>query len=145
MATWGVGSFENDAAVEWFYLVEEAVDPGQVIAAALDEALAETDDLGLDIASVTIAAAELSASCAGEVAETLPDPVRRWVLEHPHEPHREEVALAAEAVERVRDESELRDLWDEELGSDRAWQLAVDDLLNRLKRSGTDVAANLRP
>ena len=25
MAAWGTGSFENEAAAEWFYLVEEAV------------------------------------------------------------------------------------------------------------------------
>jgi hypothetical protein len=36
---WGVASFENNAAGDWFLLVEEAPDPGAVMAAAIDEAI----------------------------------------------------------------------------------------------------------
>src|ERR1700730_14373145 len=81
---WGVASFENDPASDWFFLVEEAVDPGWVIAAALDSALGEADYLGIDVSCEAIAAAELSASCAGHAAEGLPDHVRQWVDAHPH-------------------------------------------------------------
>lgn len=145
MGAWGTGSFENDAASDWFYLVEEAVDPGLVIMSALDDALAEAGDLELDPACAAIAAAELSASCAGQVAEQLPDHIARWVSEHPHEPHADEIEHAVQAVERVRSESELRELWQEDRGPDNAWLSAVDDLLARLRRSGTDVPAALRP
>ena len=51
VATWGDGSFENDAASEWFFVVEEAVDPGSVIGATLDSALTEADQLELDLSS----------------------------------------------------------------------------------------------
>jgi Domain of unknown function (DUF4259) len=143
---WGTGSFENDAASDWFYLVEEeAVEPGLVIMSALDDALAEAGYLELDVAWAAVVAAELSASCAGEVADELPDHIRRWVSEHPHRPHADEIEHAAQAVERVRSESELRELWDEETGPDNAWLRAVDDLVARLRRSGTDVPAALRP
>ena len=145
MGAWGTGSFENDAASDWFYLVEEAVDPGVVIMSALDDALAEAGDLELDAASTAIAAGELSASCAGEVADHLPDHIGRWVSEHPHEPHADEIEQAVQAVERVRADSELRELWEEDRGPDNAWLRAVDDLLARLKRSGTDGPAPLRP
>ncbi len=87
-----------------------------MIASALDDALGEAGELELDPASAAIAAAELSAACAGAPADDLPDQIRRWVGEHPHEPHTAETEQAAEAVERVRAESELRELWDEELG-----------------------------
>ena len=130
---------------DWFYLVEEAVDPGPVIESALDDALAEADHLELDAAYAAVAAAELAASCAGEVADNLPDHIRRWVSEHPHQPHAEEIEHAVQAVERVRVESELRELWAEETGPDNAWLLAVDDLVARLRRSGADVPARLRP
>ena len=40
---WGAASFENDAASDWFLLVEEAVDPGGVIASSLDSAVGESD------------------------------------------------------------------------------------------------------
>jgi hypothetical protein len=145
VGAWGTGSFQNDAANDWFYLVEEAVEPGLVIASALDDALAEAGYLELDPACEAVAAAELSASCAGEVADDLPDHIRRWVSEHPHQPHASEIERAAQAVERVRSESELRELWDEETGPDDAWLRAVDDLVARLRRSGTDVPAALRP
>jgi len=145
MGAWGTGSFENDTASDWFYLVEEAVEPGLVIASALDEALAEAGYLQLDSACAAVAAAELSASCAGELPEDLSDHIRRWVSEHPHEPHSAEVEQAVQAVQRVRGESELRELWDDETGADNPWLRAVDDLLARLKRSGTDAPTALRP
>jgi hypothetical protein len=144
MGAWRTGSFENDAASDWFYLVEEAVEPGLVIASALDEALAEAGYLELDSGCAAVAAAELAASCAGEMPDDLPDHIRRWASEHPHQPHAAEIEQAVQAVERVRGESELRELWDEEAGADN-WLRAVDDLVARLKRSGTDAPAALRP
>jgi Domain of unknown function (DUF4259) len=79
------------------------------------------------------------------VADDLPDHIRRWVGENPHEPHADEVGRAVGAVERVRSESELRELWDEDEGPDNPWLRAVDGLVARLRRSGTDVPAALRP
>jgi hypothetical protein len=145
VSQWGTGAFENDSARDWFYLVEEAVDPGDLIASALDDALAEAGDLEVDAASAAIAAAELSAACAGAGAEDLPDQIRRWAGEHPHEPHAAETDHAVGAVERVRAESELRQLWDDELGSDNAWLGKLDDLIERLKRSGSEGPTALRP
>lgn len=141
----GTGSFQNDSASGWFYTVEEAVEPGVVIASALDDALAEPAYLELDCASAAIAGGELLASCAGHPADDLPDHIRRWVTEHPHQPHTSEIGQAVQAVERVRDESELRELWDEEQGPDNSWLRAVDELIARLRRSGTDAPAALRP
>jgi hypothetical protein len=47
VSAWAPTSFENDAANDWFYAVEEAVDPGATIASALDHALGEADYLDL--------------------------------------------------------------------------------------------------
>lgn len=145
MGAWGTGSFQNDSASDWFYMVEEAVEPGLVIASALDEALAEAGYLELDSASAAIAGAELLASCADHASDDLPDHVRRWVTEHSHEPHAAEIEQAVRAVERVRAESELRELWDDEQGPENSWLGAVDDLVARLRLSGTDAPASLRP
>jgi hypothetical protein len=145
VGTWGTGSFQNDSACDWFYTVEEAVEPGSLIASALDDALAEAGELELDLASEAIAGAELLASCAGQAADDLPDHIRRWVMEHPHQPYGTEIEQAAHAVERVRAESELRELWDEEQGPDNSWLQAVDDLIARLRQSGTAAPAALQP
>src|ERR1700748_3822533 len=112
---WGTASFENECASEWFLMVEEAVEPGAVIASALDTAMGDADYLGLDAACEAVAAAELSASCAGHAPSRLPDQVRRWVDGHPHMPHDSEIDQAILAVQRVRAESELRDRWDEDV------------------------------
>jgi len=146
MAAWGAASFENDPASAWFFLVEEAVDPGGFIASALDTALAEADYLGLEASCEAVAAAELSASCAGQAPERLPDQVRRWVDDHPHEPHDSEIEQAILAVQRVRAESELRQFWNEDVdGQENRWLSEVDDLIARLGRSGTGDPATLSP
>lgn len=145
MGTWGTGSFQNDSASDWFYTVEEAVDPGLVIASALDDALAEAGYLELDSASAAIAGGELLASCAGQAADDLPDHIRWWVTDHSHQPHAAEIEQAVHAVERVRDESELRELWGEEHGPENSWLRVVEDLIARLRRSGTDAPAALQP
>jgi Domain of unknown function (DUF4259) len=143
---WGPASFENDPASDWFLLVEEAVEPGAVIASALDTALGDADYLGLDAACEAIAAAELSASCAGHAPDRLPDRVRRWVDGHPHRPHDSEIDQAILAVQRIRAESELRELWGEDVGSEAdRWLGEIDDLIARLHRSGAGEPATLSP
>jgi len=146
MEQWGPGSFENDPAIGWFHLLEEAIDPGAMIAGALDDALSEPDEVDLELACAAIAAAELSASAAGHTPERLPDGVRRWVETHPHQPHGAEVERAVEALDRVRSESALRTRWDETGVSGRdEWLEFVDDLIARLGRSGAGDPASLSP
>jgi hypothetical protein len=144
VAAWGTASFENDAASEWFYLVEEAVDPGGLIASALDRALGEADHLELDTASEAIAATELSASCAGQRPVRLPEPVQRWADAHPHQPHDSEIEQALQAISRIRSESELRDLWEEE-GDESGWLREIDDLIARPGCAGSGSPATLSP
>ena len=144
MGEWGTASFENDPASDWFLLVEEAVDPGVVIASALDGAVGEPEYLGLDESCEALAAAELSASCAGHASTRLPDNVRYWVDTHPHQPHDSEIDQAVQAVQRVRDESEHRDYWERRVDRDK-WLREVDDLTRRLEQSGGGEPATLSP
>jgi len=141
---WGEANFENDPASDWFLLVEEAVDPGVVIASALDGAVGESEHLGLDESCEALAAAELSASCAGHASTRLPDNVRYWVDTHPHQPHDSEIDQAVQAVQRVREESELRDYWEGTVDRDK-WLREVDDLTRRLEQSGGGEPATLSP
>jgi hypothetical protein len=144
MGSWGVASFENDAAADWFLLVEEAVDPGAVMASAIDEALSAADHLEGDVSREAIAAAELCACCAGQPPDRLPDNVDGWVQTNPHGPHADEVELAVQAVTRVREESELRDLWED--SEDLAqWLAEVDRLLTRLRRSSAGSPPSVSP
>ena len=144
VGSWGVASFENDAAGEWFLLVEEAPDPGAIMASAIDEVLGAAEYLEVDLCREAIAAAELCACCAGQPPDRLPDNVYGWVQANPHGPHADEIELAVQAVSRVRDESELRDLW-EGAGDRSQWLAEVDDLLSRLGRSSAGSPPSVSP
>ena len=63
VGSWGVASFENDAAGDWFLLVEAAPDPGAVMASAIDGVLSAAEYLDVDLCCEAIAAAELCACC----------------------------------------------------------------------------------
>jgi hypothetical protein len=149
MASWGPASCENDIASDWFNVVEEAVDPGAVISAALDDALGGADYLELDVSCQAIAAAELSASCAGQTPFRLPDHIRLWVDFNPQQPHDAEIdqaVQAVQAVQRVRAASDSQDRWHEEAeGEQSPWLRKIDDLLARLGGSGTGDPATLSP
>lgn len=134
VGSWGVASFENGTAGDWFLLVEEAPDPGAVMASAIDDVVSAAEFLEVGACCEAIAAAELCACCAGQLPDRLPDNVDGWVQANPHGPHADEVELAVQAITRVREESELRDLWED--SEDCAqWLAEVDHLLSRLRRS----------
>jgi Domain of unknown function (DUF4259) len=90
VGSWGLASFENDAAGEWFLLVEEAPEPGAVMSSAIDEVLGAAEYLEVDLCCEAIAAAELCACCAGQLPDRLPDNVYGWVQANPHRPHADE-------------------------------------------------------
>lgn len=72
VGSWGAASFENDAARDWFLLVEEASDPGAVMASAIEDVLSAAEHLDADLCSEAIAAAELCACCAGQLPDLSP-------------------------------------------------------------------------
>ena len=144
VGSWGLASFENDAAGDWFLTVEEAPDPGAVMAAAIDDVLSAAEYLEVELCCEAIAAAELCACCAGQLPDRLPDNVQGWVQDNPHGPHADEIALAAQAVSRVREESQLRELW-EASGHCAQWSAEMDDLLARLGRSSAGSPPSLSP
>ena len=133
MGAWGPGSFENDSACDWLsdFLAGEDDQP---LYAALDAAL-EGEDEDLELGNTwageqALAAAEVVAALIGRPAANAPPELLGWARQAEGEQDPELAGLAARAVRRVRDGSELRELWQE--GDDTAWLAVVDDLLRRL-------------
>lgn len=134
MGAWGIGSFENDTAMDW--LIDFEANDFRLIDRTLAgvAAMQAVDVLDADEACEVLAAAECVAAAAGFPATSLPDEVENWVsANQPIQVKPDYVRMALTAVARVRSQSELKELWaeTEEYG---AWDTAVADLQSRLRQ-----------
>ena len=134
MSAWGVGSFENDSALDWLAAYAEEREEAFVrsalesIADAADGAFLEETD-----ASSAIAAAEVVASAAGRATVAKLGEDDAALLYAPgFKSSPSLVELAVRVVERVRDDPdcELRQMWEEDDSSE--WRAALGELLGRL-------------
>ncbi len=67
----------------------------------------------------------------GRPAQGLPEEVSAWIAAHDSLPAAPRKWLAKRVAERIRTDSELRELW-EESDDWNGWSANVDDLLRRL-------------
>jgi hypothetical protein len=138
MGAWGHGSFDNDDAADWVFELEDATDDSVLertltaVASAPPDAYVESPE-----AASALAAAEVVASAATGSREALAaggsysEGALAWVERHGSSVRAELVPLALAAVRRARENSELRELWDEAEPDD--WLAEVADLERRLQ------------
>lgn len=134
MGAWGPGSFENDDASDWVADFCDAPDEG-LISDALS-AVAEVEAGGYLEApdcSVALAAAEVVCALKGSPTPGMPDDAKECISKLKIEADPGMVSLALKAVERIKTDSELKELWDESEGR-AEWYAAVANLEVRLKR-----------
>jgi uncharacterized Ntn-hydrolase superfamily protein len=129
MGAWGIGNFDNDDAADWVYELTES-DGTDVLMAALQAATSE-GYLQAPIASAALAAAEVVAGLLGNAGKALPDEVRKWVADNEAEVSHDLLALSRAAVMRVKEDSELRELFQDSDDYEQ-WVSLQDDLLKRL-------------
>ena len=130
MGGWGAGSFENDDAQDFLGTLHEKqpVDLHKMLAEIADhEGYLEAPEC-----SVAIAAAEVVATAKGNPPPAVPKQIEEWVGKVEGAPSAEMSELAQRAVERVRTNSELKDLWLEAEGLNE-WSTALRDLEARLQ------------
>ncbi|MCA9971940.1 MAG: DUF4259 domain-containing protein [Anaerolineales bacterium] len=134
MGTWGVGTFENDVALDWLF------DFGENDFRLIDRTLAGVaaltarDELDVIEASEVLAAAECVAAAGGYPLAEVPEELREWLEANvPIALKPDYVVMARTAVARVRQQSELQQLWDD-TDEAEAWHTAVADLQHRLTR-----------
>lgn len=134
MGAWGAGHFENDDALDW--LGDFCEQPDQVL---LVNALSTVAEMDLDEypeapdCSVCLAAAEVVAALKGTPNAVMPDAVKDCISQLKLEADSSIIALALCAIERIKTNSELKELWDE-LESPDEWYAAVGNLEARLKQ-----------
>ena len=132
MGAWGINNFENDDALDW--IGEFCDEPNEE---ALIEAFAFVNEIGDDYleapeSSVALTAAEIVAALKNKPSSDLPEDVKECVVNLSFKPSGEIVSNASKAVERVKADSELKELW-EETEDFSEWNKVIDDLISRLK------------
>lgn len=129
MAGWGTGSFENEDAQSFLKQLSHLAVDGlwDILSRAADH----DDYLNASESSVIVTAAEIVATAKGAPPSTVPCEVSEWVGRIEGTPSHETNDLARRAVERVRLNSELKDLWLQADGLNE-WSANLRDLEQRL-------------
>ncbi|MGB6385102.1 MAG: DUF4259 domain-containing protein [Terriglobales bacterium] len=129
MPGWGTGSFENEDAQNFLgRLSSIGIDDLRSI---LTRAADSDDYLEAPDSSVAVAAAEVVATAKGKPPQTVPRKIAEWVGKIEGAPSSEMSELTRRAVERIRINSELKDLWLQAEGLNE-WSAVLRDLENRL-------------
>jgi len=126
---WGTGSFENDDAMGWLSRLA-AIGPAD-LAKIFTQAADDPAYLEASAASIVVVAGEALAALNGSPAPAAPPAIEEWVKKYPRISTPELNALAVRALERVRRNSELKDLWMEADGLND-WTGVMRDLQARL-------------
>jgi hypothetical protein len=126
MGAWGVGSFENDGALDYLASVEEV--GASLIAGSLGQPFVEPD-LEMDDAVEVLVAAEIVAASATAKLDRMPEGADAFLKSLGDLSGLKAQAHAAVTI--VRDGSELRDVW-AETDSHEQWLDDVKILLSRL-------------
>jgi hypothetical protein len=126
MGTWGHGNFDNDGAHDW---LDELHDKGVAAIRSVLGRVARAKYSDVDDAQAALAAAEVVAAARGNPRPgRQPDLLAVWVDDQGSEIEDAHAVLAAKAVARVRDGSELRELWDGNV----KWAREIEKLIARL-------------
>ena len=128
MGAWGTGAFDNDAALDWVWELEDG--GVTAIESALDDAV-RSSDLYAPTDVEAIAAAEVVAAAIGRPLPGLSEEIGELVAHVTSSVTPEHTARARTAVERVLNASELAELWAETDDADE-WRGLVEDLITRL-------------
>jgi hypothetical protein len=131
MPGWGAGSFENEDAQNFLgRLNSVSIDDLRSI---LSRAADQSDYLEAPDAATAVVAGEVVASARGKGAPlSVPREIADWISQSPVALPSDFDDLARRAVERVRTNSELKDLWLEAEGLNE-WSAALRDLEARLR------------
>ena len=126
MGVWGYGIFENDEALDWLQMLMKG-DDVIIIKTTLYSALINDLYVEMPKACEVLAAAEIVRSVTSERATDLPNESRAWIISRDHNTYKGLVELARKAVRRVKESSELRDLWSKTTHFEE-WKVNLDSL-----------------
>lgn len=129
MGGWGTGSFENDEAQEFLSQLKSLGidDLTQILSRAADQ----DNYLEASESSIAIAAAEVIAALKGTPSTFVPGEIADWIIANKTGANPGLNESARRAVNKIRTNSELKDLWLEAEGLNE-WSAGLRDLEQRL-------------
>lgn len=132
MSAWEAGSFDNDDAADW--ASDFTDEPNKKLVESALEAVTDIGDEYLEASesSTAIAAAEVVAALQGAPHPNLPEELQASLSDSKITVDQNLIDLALKAIERIKTNSELKELWEEDDASE--WLAAVNDLEERLRR-----------
>ncbi len=134
LRVWGVGGFQNEAAIEWVEGLEDAMDL-EMLEVTLDTVLEEDEDgevPGADSSVHALAAAETVATLAARPTKQIPEEVRQWCFDNPSHELADVQSKALQAVGVLLQDSWIRSFF-EERGEGDDWEAEAEDLRDRLR------------
>ncbi len=131
MASWGYGIFDNDTAENWTEAFIDDPKP-KVVDKAFRKVMDAAKFISITDCEEALAAAELVAGLNKQPSPDLPASARMFLERYNIMATPELKEMAIKVVERIRDKSEVKELWTES-GDLDPWLEVVDDLLERLR------------
>jgi hypothetical protein len=128
---WGVGSFENDSAMDWVYELEQSKSSSLL---NVTFGLVQGDGyLEVDSCSAVMAAAEIVAAMKSKSYIKLPKNVKTWAKLNATALNAELVSKAKASIAYCTNQSnsELAQLWQE--SSEKEWFNNISELNSKLK------------
>jgi hypothetical protein len=133
MPGWGTGSFENEDAQSFLGRLHSLgiEDLRQILARAADQDYLEASESGIAVAAAEVVAALVAVAKEETASLSTPRQIFDWIRKSKAAAPPDLVDLARRAVERVRSNSELKDLWLEAEGLNE-WSAALRQLEAKL-------------
>jgi hypothetical protein len=134
MAGWGTGSFENEDAQSFLGRLNSlsADDLRQMLSRAAEHDYLEAPESGAVVVAAEVVAALVAAANDETSSPATPRQISDWIRTNDGSAPPDLINLARRAVEKVRTNSELKDLWLEAEGLNE-WSASLRDLEGRLK------------
>jgi hypothetical protein len=131
MGAWDAGSFDNDDALDW--VNDFSDEPSRKFIESTLKTVTNIGDEYLEApeSSMAIAAAEAVAALQDTPHPKLPEELKEVLASSKIMVDQNLIDLAHKALERVKTNSELKDLWEE--GDASEWLAAIADLEERLE------------
>jgi hypothetical protein len=133
MGAWGLLNFENDTALDFVATVEEK--GIEQIKSAIEVINTIEEDAYVDsyLCEEALAAVEYIAAAKDRMAEDFPEDAEEWLQANKANllAIRGIIAKCQQAIDRIKNNSEGKDLW-EESGDVEEWNKVLDDLNTRI-------------